>query len=228
MSDTIASFQKKNPHSNIFRMGTDDFSSSAFLEHIGGQSLFADKFLIILDGVCKNEEAKEFIFDNLKTTASSHNVFIFIEEDLKKPETTKFEKYAEKVFKFDIPEDKKGEKGFNIFSICDALGEKDKKKLWVVMNKAERAGISAEEIFWKLSWQIKNMLLAKVAIEKGDRAVEKLKISPFVLSKAKRYANNFTESELRGLFGKTVTLYHESRRGFSDFDTALEAFILGL
>lgn len=227
MGETVASFRKKNPHANIFRVEAENFSRGAFLEYLGGQSLFADKFLITLDGVLKDAEARDFIFNNLEAAKASHNVFVFLEEDLKKAELTEVKKFAEKVFEFDLPDSKK-EKGFNIFSICDALGEKDKKKLWVLMNKAEREGVSPEEIFWKLSWQVKNMLIAKHALLKGDRAIEKLKISPYALMKAKKYAGNFTEEELKGLFGKIVTLYHESRRGFSDFDTALEAFILGL
>lgn len=227
MGETVSSFKKKNPHSNIFRVNAEDFNKGAFLEYLGGQSLFSDKFLITLDGVLKDIETREFIFDNLDAAKESHNVFVFLEEDLKKTELTEIKKFAEKVFEFNLSDDKK-EKGFNIFSISDAMGEKDKKKLWVLMNKAEREGISPEEIFWKISWQVKNMLIAKHALEKGDRMIEKLKMSPFVVSKAKRYANNFTEEELKVLFGKIVALYHDARRGFSDFDTALEAFILGL
>ncbi|HRY62457.1 MAG TPA: hypothetical protein P5056_01665 [Candidatus Paceibacterota bacterium] len=228
MAETVSSFQKKNPHSNIFRISDDDFSEAAFLEHLGGQSLFSDKFLITLDGVLKNVEARDFIFENLPAVKESHNVFVFLEDDLKKAELAEIKKKAEKVFEFELPDDKGGGKGFNIFSISDAMGEKDKKKLWVLMNKAEREGLSSEEIFWKLSWQVKNMLLAKQAISKGDRAIEKLKMSPFVLSKTKKYAEKFTEEELKSILGKIVSLYHESRRGFFDFDTALEGFVLSL
>lgn len=228
MVETVAAFQKKNPHSNIFRISAEDFSEAAFLEYLGGQSLFSDKFLITLDGVLKNAETKEFVFKNLDATSSSHNVFVFLEEEIKKADLDEMSQFAEKVFKFEPDKKEKDERGFNIFSIADTLGEKDKKKLWVIINKAERAGISSEEIFWKLSWQVKNMLIAKTALRKGDFAVEKLKVSPFVLTKSKKYSKNFTEEELESLFGKLVSLYHESRRGFSDFDMALEAFVLNL
>jgi DNA polymerase III delta subunit len=228
IGETVSAFQKKNPHSNVFRLSADDFSQAAFLEYLSGQSLFSDKFLITLDGVLKIVDVREFVLKNLEAVSSSHNVFIFLEEELKKADLYEVSQFAEKVFKFDLDEKKKDGKGFNIFSIADTLGEKDKKKLWVIINKAERAGLSSEEIFWKLSWQVKNMLIAKAALKKGDWAVEKLKISPFVLAKSKKYSKNFTEDELETLFGKLVSLCHESRRGFSDFDTALEAFVLTL
>lgn len=225
--ETIASFSKKNPHSNIFRLDPDSFDRSLFLEYVGGQSLFSDKLLIVCDGIFKNKDNGEFVLDKIKEVSLSPNVFIFIEEEILKGFLLELEKNSEKVFKFDLLKEEK-EKGFNIFSISDAFGEKDKKKLWIVFNKAKREGMVAEEVFWKIVWQLKNMLIAKIAEDKGDRAIEKLKLSPFVLNKSKKYAKNFTEEELKKFYGDLVILYHESRRGNGDFDSLLESFILNL
>lgn len=198
-----------------------------FSEYIGSQSLFSDKFLIICDGLLGKKSEREPILERLEEVASSKNVFIFVEEALDKEALKKVEKFAAKVFVFE-EKAKKEKIGFNIFSISDALGEKDKKKLWIVFNKAIKEGLAPEEIFWKLTWQAKNMLLGKIAEEKGDRVIEKLKISPYVLKKAKDYSKKFTEEELKKIYGELVRIYHDSRRGEVDFELALEGFILGL
>jgi DNA polymerase III delta subunit len=224
---TIFSFSVKNPHANIFRIFENDFNKSQFLEFFGGQNLFSNKLLIVCDNILKNEEAESFVFDHLEEIKNSPNVFVFTEDDIKKNELEKLEKYSEKVFKFDL-EKKETENNFNIFSISDAFGEKNKKKLWIVFNKAKRSGMVAEEIFWKIVWQAKSMLLAYTAEKEGDKALAKLKISPFVLNKSKKYAKNFKESELKDIYGELVSLYHETRRKSLDFDLALESFILNL
>lgn len=224
---TILSFSKKNPHSNILRVSEGDFNESQFLEFFGGQSLFSDKLLIICDDILKNDDAREFILENLTELKNSPNVFIILEDELKKAEFEEIGKNSEKVFNFDL-EKKEIKKEFNIFLISDAFGEKNKKKLWIVFNKAKRNGMVAEEIFWKIVWQAKNILLAYTAEREGDSSLAKLKISPFVLSKSKKYAKNFKESELKDIYSELVSLYHESRRQSLDFDLALESFILNL
>ncbi|MEI6296777.1 MAG: hypothetical protein WCO84_03980 [bacterium] len=229
MGETISAFYSKNPNSNVFRVSSDDFNESAFLEYIGGQSLFSNKFLISADGIFKNEEAKKFILKNIKEIVSSHNVFVFLEESLKKDELTPMKENAEKVFDFELSLDKEGKKSdFNPFAVSDAFGEKDKKKIWVVYQKALREGMASEEVFWKFTWQVKNLLLAKIAEKKGDASIEGLKISPFVIKKAKNYTKKFTEIELLNFYSQLISLYHDARRGVMDFDTATEAFILNL
>jgi len=59
-----------------------------------------------------------------------------------------------------LPLDKKGRE-FNIFALTDALGARQKKDAWILYQKALGAGLSAEEIFFKIVWQVKSMLIAK-------------------------------------------------------------------
>src|SRR3989344_8757951 len=55
--------------------------------------------------------------------------------------------------------DKKGRE-FNIFALTDAFGARNKKDAWIIYQKALLAGLSAEEIFFKIIWQVKSMLIA--------------------------------------------------------------------
>ena len=226
----IDDFKKKRPESDVYKLSPDNFDEAGFLDLVGGQMLFAEKFLVVCDGLSGDKNSQDFIFKKLEEISASKNIFFFVEDDLEDKDFEKLKKVAEKVFEFKEAKETKKEwnKGFNIFSISDALVEKDKKKLWVIYNKAEREGIRAEEVFWKLVWQVKNILLGKIAEEKGDGSVGKLKISPFVLGKAKKYGKKFSRSELLCFYSDLVRLYHDSRRGVNDFDLAVEKFILNL
>ena len=74
------------------------------------------------------------------------------------PEKKKFTKHAE-----NIEEVKKtAAERFNVFGMAESLSKKDKRMLWVQLQEAYRAGLSAEEIIGTLWWQLKSLRLAKV------------------------------------------------------------------
>src|SRR5690606_36911869 len=54
-----------------------------------------------------------------------------------------------------------GRPDFNIFTITDAVGARDKRRAWVLYMQALAAGFSAEEVFFKIVWQVKSMLIAR-------------------------------------------------------------------
>src|SRR3990167_5257880 len=57
---------------------------------------------------------------------------------------------------------------FNIFTFTDAVGSRQKKQAWILYRKALSVGISAEEIFYKLVWQIKSMLIVSKTKNVGE------------------------------------------------------------
>src|SRR3989344_9363077 len=54
----------------------------------------------------------------------------------------------------------KARSDFNIFALTDAIGARKKRDAWVLYQKALAAGMAPEEIFFKLVWQAKTMLVA--------------------------------------------------------------------
>ncbi len=117
----------------------------------------------------------------------------------------------------------KGRPDFNIWQLTDALGTRDKKSAWVLYQKALAADLSAEEIFFKLVWQVKTMLLAsrtKSAIEAD--------MKDFPYSKAKSFLKNFKVNELEQLSENFVTGYHEARQGKGEIETLIEKILLSL
>ena len=117
----------------------------------------------------------------------------------------------------------KAKADFNIFSFTDAVGARKKRDAWVLYQKALASGMSAEEIFWKVAWQVKTMLLAKnttSSMESGQNA--------FVYKKAKENLKNFEEGELEKLSEDLVIGYHHARRGKTEIQTFLEKMLLSL
>ncbi len=118
--------------------------------------------------------------------------------------------------------DKKG-KEFNIFALTDTLGARKKKEAWILYQKALSAGLSAEEILFKIVWQVKSMLIAS-----KTKSVGETDMKPFPYSKAKSFLKNFKSGELEKLSEDLVIGYHQVRRGEGETETLVEKILLSL
>ena len=224
-NSVVESLLKKRPDASLFRLDSDSWQEAAFDEYVGGQGLFVNKYIVFLDQLFEKKEIKEYVVDRLKELKSSENIFIVLENILDKATLTKFGKNAEKVQVFGEEKEvtgktkKSGE--FNMFAITDALGARNQKRLWTLYQQAQRHDVVPEELHGILFWQVKSMLLALSAKDAKEAG-----LNPFVYSKAKNYAKNFTESELKKTSSQLVTMYHQAHRGEVDFNAALEKFFL--
>ena len=211
---------KKKPDASYFKLDDEKFEAALLEEYIGGQGLFANKYIVLLDKIFVNTDAKDVVLKQLKAITQSDNIFILLEETLDKKTLTKLEKQAEKVQAFELKAGGKKKADFNIFTLTDAFGARDKGKLWVLYQRALRAGSTPEEIHGILFWQLKTML--QVA---GGSTVG---LKPFVATKAKRFVANYSHQELKHLASAFVALYHDARRGLVDFEARLEQLTLSL
>jgi len=121
-----------------------------------------------------------------------------------------------------LPLDKKGRE-FNIFALTDAVGARDKKRAWMLYQGALAAGISAEEVFFKIVWQVKCLLIASKTANVGETDMK-----PFPYSKAKSFLKNFKSGELEKLSEDLVVGYHLARRGEGEIETLVEKILLSL
>lgn len=130
-------------------------------------------------------------------------------------------------FGFEEEEDEKVQKGtketFNIFALTDAIGGRDKKNAWVIYEKALASGMSADEIFWRVMWGVKTMILAS-----KTKDVSETDMKPFPYNKAKSFLRNWKTEELEALSENLVIGYHEARRGNGPMETMIEKFLLSL
>jgi len=228
---TVAAAQKKHKEADFFKLNTENFSENKLDELIGSQGLFYSGSVILADNLCEEKEVSAILLKKLKEIKASPNFFVFLEGELNKKELEAFKKQAEKVEEFIKPFKKlskkeelalKGEK-IDFFDFANTLGERNKKMLWTLYQEALAEEVPSEEVHGIFFWQVKAMLSAlksKDAIEAG--------LNPFVFTKAKNYAKNFTENKLKQMSAKLCAMYHEAHRGKLDFAVALEKFILEL
>lgn len=222
----IEALRQKRPDAGFFRMDDETFNEVQFEELIFSQGLFDKKFIVHLDRVMEDKDTREYIMGHLDELAKSENGFVITEYKLLKPAFTKIEKVAVKTEVFEAKAvDTKPE--FNIFALGDALGRKDWRQLWVLYNQAVRAGVAQEQIHGVVFGQIKNMALVRRA-EKENIHTGSLGLHPFVVTKAKGFAKNFSDKELEDYSRTLVHMYHGARGGEDDLDVGLEKFILSL
>jgi hypothetical protein len=112
---------------------------------------------------------------------------------------------------------------FNIFALTDAIGARKKRDAWVLYQKALASGMVAEEVFYKLVWQIKTMLIAS----RTQNPLE-ADMKPFPYNKAKGFLKNFSTKELENLSENLVLGYHRARRGEGEIETLVEKTLLKL
>jgi len=220
-------FRSKIGNLGIFRLEGDNFNLAELEELLKTQTLFGKKHLVVCDRIFESPDAKKFFQNNVEKFATSQNLFIFFEEEITGEDIGLFERYAEKIQEFKPVNKKTEEKRYNLFPLCDAFGAKNKSKAWLLFQQTLLRGVTAEEIFWKIWWQVKNLLLIKKLSEENVKDLQKESgLHPFVLKKTLSALRNFTDRELYNYSAKLVELYHNARRGKADFSIGLEKFLI--
>ncbi len=208
---------KNFPKREVFFVNEGNFSPEQFQNFLAGDDLFAKKYFVILDSLISSD-VSTLVLDKAVEMKNSENIFVIIETEILKAPTEILKKVAKEWKTFDLP--KTAQAKFNIFSITDAFGARDKKNTWVLVQKALKEGIVAEEILNILIWQTKNLLF----VTRGDD-MKSTGLSPFVYNKSKSYAKNFKSEELENISRELVTMFHESHLGL-ELEPNLEKFLL--
>ncbi len=239
--ELVDTLRAKKPDASFFKIEAAQFSAEKLDELINSQGLFESKYIVLLDRVFENKEAKEQLLDSRKELAESPHIFIFLEGKIDKATLTKLEKVAAKSQAFEVNGSSDGFGGksrnfavgetggqfsigeFNIFGLGDALGRRDRKELWFLYSKAALRDIPAEEIHGILFWAWKSMALAAASKDAAEAG-----INPYVFQKSSGFAKNFSKEELANMGGRLVRMSHDAHRGKVDFDIELERFVLGV
>lgn len=223
----VEGLRAKRPDAGFFTMNDETFNEVQFEELIFGQGLFDKKFVVHLNRALQNSDAREFVVKHLDELAESENAFVISENTLTKPTCNKIEKVAYKTYVYDQKNAPKKNEGFNIFTLGDALGRRDRKGLWVLYSSAIRMGVEPAQIHGVLSSNVRTMALAARAESEGV-SLEGSGVHPFALTKAKGALKNYSSDELEHISRRLVRMYHDSRAGGEDLKIALERFVLEL
>lgn len=218
-SRLVANLLKKKPDAQVFSFEGENMSESDLDELIEAQGLFVEKHVVVIKRAFSVVESRDMVLARLKQFASTPNIFVIIEDKLLAEHKKAFAKHAEKIEEHTQAKVEKIE--FNVFALADALGEKNKQRLWTGYIEALRAGNEVESIQGTLHWAVKAML-ASAHSESPEEAGQK----PYSYNKFKRFAKNFSEEELKGLSRSLISLYHDARRGKVELKTGLERWIL--
>jgi DNA polymerase III delta subunit len=230
LSALRATLEKKRPEAAVFVVDDESFDMSRMAELIGGQGLFDEKYIVILDRVLGHPEATDFLTKHAEVIAGAVHVFILYAEKIDAKAKKKLEKHAQDVF---VYEKKKGvaseiydEYGamcavFNPFHLADAVAARDKKRAWTLFQQASLCELPMEEIHGIVAWQVRAILAASRA-----KSAEEAGLKPFVYGKAKRAAERFSDTDITTLSSSLVSVYHEGHGGGMPLKEGLEQWIL--
>ena len=205
------------PTATMTTLDGDTFVAGSLEDALGAASLFGGEQWFILDTPSSEPEFQESVTAALSALAESSNTFLVIEGPLLAAERKRYEKHAADTQQFTA---EKAE-SFNLFSLAEAYANRDKRRLWVLLQEARLSGARPEEIIGILWWQTKALRLAAMT----DSA-EAAGMKQFPYSKAKQALRNFAPGELERSAHTLLTLYHEGHAGVTDIDTALEQWVL--
>jgi DNA polymerase III delta subunit len=206
----IDSLRAKRPDASYVEVVADSWSPSIIEENVGGQGLFSNKYIIFLNRVTENADAKEVLPDFIQIMNESTNIFILLEGKLNVDLKRAVEKHAEKVVETGEKE-AAGKSGsgtgkkeeFNIFALADALGSRNALKSWSMYRQAIDNGQEPESIVGMLFWKIKSMITAK-------------------------NTKSYSEEELSALMTDLIKVYHDGHRGIVDMELGVEKRLLNL
>jgi DNA polymerase III delta subunit len=217
----VNSLIAKQPDSARFKIDSQNWIDGEIEGLLHGQGLFSQKYIIELRHLFEKSETSESVLKLLPEIATSKNIFIWVDRDVDEKKLKEIEKHSIKVQFF--AETRKFEKPvFNLFSLGDALLERNKQKLWVLLQDALNYS-PAEEIHGTLFWQMKSLVLA----HKSKTSAE-ADMKPFVFTKSKAGAKKYSEEEMEKMFESLLAVSHDARRGKHNFGIALERWVLSI
>ncbi len=210
----------KRPDAEVFELDDENFTDQVADELLHGQGLFVTKHIILGKRLWQNKDAERWLADHGEEIKKADHMFLLWEEKLLAPAKKVLTKVEAELKEFEKKAVAEVKDNF-IFSLGDALGMRDRLKLWKTIAAASVKGYEPEEVFWQLFGMAKNMAL--VAREESD---QNLPLHPFVAKKARGYLRQWGDEGAVKLTGDLMALYHDVRRESRELDVALERFAL--
>jgi DNA polymerase III delta subunit len=159
----IDSLRLKRPDAAFEKIEAGSWNPAAIEGHLGGQGLFSSKYIIFLDRVTENAEAKESLSGMIAAMNESPNIFIVLEGKLTADLKRAVDKDAEKTVVSDLKEKSPVKEAPNVFALAGAFGAREAFKAWALLRQAADAGTEPEAIAGMLFWKAKSMGSASLA-----------------------------------------------------------------
>jgi DNA polymerase III delta subunit len=217
--DAAANFCDTNlpPDGTLTTIDSQSFVPGQIADALGASSLFGGAEWFLIDTPTADVDFAEEVKSSLKEMNESENTFIIMEGALLAPAKKSYAKHADNSEEFTATKDER----FNTFAMADALANKDRRQLWVLLQEAKTSGSAAEELIGILWWQLKALRLADVTTNASDAGMK-----DFPYNKAKRSLSKFLPGEVTKVSHSLLELYHAGHGGVRDIDLALEEWVL--
>ena len=160
----VDSLRAKKPDATYVNISADDWDESAIQGHLGGQGLFSSKYIVFLDRVTEDAEAKESLPGLIPALQESPNIFIVLEGKLNAELKKAVEKSAEKVVEVEKKVAAEPD-GPNVFALAGAVGQGDVLKAWKIYRESVDGGAALEAILGMLFWKAKSSANRELARE---------------------------------------------------------------
>lgn len=226
--------EKSGNEFSFFEITEDNFDESYFKQLATSHHLFGNKNLVILKRMLENEKISDYFIKQLPNLAISPNIFIFWEKEVDEKNLSIFKQNAGKLWRFEeknkqINDFAAASRKTNklIFEFTDAFSRKLKRQSWLALQKAVLSGIDEEEIFWKLVWQVKNLIILKNLESAPDKtAYKNIGIHPYVIEKTLKVLPLFSKKELEKIAKKLIDIYRQNRYEKIELSFGIEKMLL--
>jgi DNA polymerase III delta subunit len=208
-----------SPDGTLTTLEAQNFLPGQVADALGATSLFGGEEWFLFDSPAENEEFLVEVKGALKEMSESANTFIILEGKVLAPEKKSYAKYAQLVEEFAVAKSTP----VDSFAMAEALVQKDKRRLWVLLQEARLNGMREEMIVGMLWWQLKSLRLAALTT-----SAEQAGMNDYPYRKAKAALRNFQAGEVVTLSRSLLELYHAGHSGRRDMDIALEEWVLTL
>lgn len=116
-----------------------------------------------------------------------------------------------------------------MFDLADAFASRDSKRAVWLFEKYQKMGVPTEDIFWRLSWQIKTLITIKnLAGQPLSEIKKQTGFKEYPIKKALAAGAGFKKEELKKMFGNILTAYHRSRVGAAELDGGIYDLLINL
>lgn len=210
----VAKAREKEPNLAYVRLAREELTEAVLEDAVQSGGLFVSRLLVLIDDpfpalrtMSDDEDNGEadgggsVIEDYIEKLADSDNAIIILAPKILAAKAKKIRAKAKVEYVFDKASSREVARGFNS-GLVDALGARNREKLWLEMHRSLLAGDAPEMLHGLLHWKARNMM------EKGSRA--------------------WKPTEARALSLRLIELLQNSRRGGLDLPLSLERLALSI
>ena len=214
----------------VEKMSGDEWNEAVFFDSVCCKSFFHPIRILSGRSLFENEDAKECIIANKKEIAEAENIVVLLEGSVRAADYAALVEAGAECIVCDGKDAFSNQKksggaravSYNIFAFTNAIIARDRRLAWRLFHEGVSAGITPDELYFKISWAIRMMRLARSGYAGGVHG------SPYTLRGAKRSERCYTNKELTELSEEFLLLYENKTTGGMEFSLALEGKLLTL